>query len=159
MEDQSTLANLANNTRISDMMTDAFPSPYSSDEAVAFIQRVSAPPVPNILAITWEGDIAGSIGVFPQQDINRLNAEIGYWLGEPFWNKGIMSEALKAMCKYAFFYFPVTRLFARPYPHNNASIRVLEKAGFTLEARIKDALIKKGVVLDELIYALRKAEQ
>lgn len=159
MEDQSALTDLANNTRISDMMTDAFPSPYTADDAMAFIQRVSAPQVPNILAITWKGEIAGSIGVFPLQDINRLNAEIGYWLGEPFWSKGIMTEVLKAMCNYAFFYFPVTRLFARPYPHNTASIRVLEKAGFILEAQIKDALIKKGVVIDELIYALRKVEQ
>lgn len=157
--DAERLAVVANNPRIADNLMDAFPHPYTLDEARQFIARVSVIQPPQVLAIVFNGTYAGSIGIFPQQDINRLNAELGYWLAEEFWNKGIMTNAVKAMTEYAFEAFSIDRIFARPFPFNTASIRVLEKAGFRLEARIESALIKKGVVMDELIYAIRRQKK
>lgn len=146
----------ANNKKIFDNMTDSFPHPYTLESAQLYIQRVTTNIPPNILAIVINNEASGSIGFFPKADIDRLNAEFGYWLAEPFWGKGIITEAVKAMTVYAFKTQPLERLFARPFEHNIASQKVLEKAGFILEARIPNALIKNGVVMDELIYAIRR---
>ena len=84
------------------------------------------------------------------------NMELGYFLGEPFWGKGIITEAVKQIVDYGFQHFDITRIYARPYGNNPASQKVLEKAGFTLEARIEKNIYKNGEFLDELIYAIRK---
>lgn len=155
--DKDSLLKYANNFNIARFMTDAFPHPYTADNADQFLERVCAATPTNVLAIDIDGEAVGSIGVFPQADIVRLNAELGYWLGEPFWGHGIMPRAVALMIEYAFSTFPnITRIYARPYSNNPASRRVLEKAGFILEAHIKDNIIKNGEVLDELIFAVRR---
>src|SRR5690606_938234 len=97
-----------------------------------------------ILAITIEDEFVGGIGLHPQNDIYRLNAELGYWLAEPFWGQGIISKAIQEMIQYGFAKLPIQRIFARPFGSNLASQRVLEKNGFILEARIKGCLIKNN---------------
>ncbi len=155
--DKSSLLQYANNFKIARFMTDAFPHPYAEENANQFIERFGHTDPPNVLAIDVNGEAVGSIGVFPQADIMRLNAEMGYWLGEPFWGNGIVPRAVQQMIAYTFSTFPeITRIYARPYSNNPASKRVLEKVGFTLEAHIKHNIIKNGEVLDELIYAVRK---
>lgn len=155
-DDLASLVKYAGNVNIYNNMTDGFPHPYTEEAGKAFIARATQHKPENILAIVVNNEACGSIGVFPKTDIDRLNAEFGYWLGEPFWGKGIVTAAVKAMTGYAFGNFPVTRLFARPFEHNIASQKVLENAGFILEARIPRCLIKNGIVMDELIYAIRK---
>ncbi|AGY53033.1 putative N-acetyltransferase YoaA [Bacteroidales bacterium CF] len=105
-----------------------------------------------VFAIEIEGEAAGSIGIFPQTDIHEKSAEIGYWLSEKYWRNGIMSSAVRDIVKYGFDTFDIVRIYAKPFSSNERSQRVLEKAGFALEARLKKALYKNGEFMDELIY-------
>lgn len=98
----------------------------------------------------------GSIGIFPQSDIHEKNAEMGYWLSEKYWGLGIMPRAIQEMVEYGFKTFDITRIFARPFSTNRGSQRVLEKAGFELEAKLKKAIYKDGEYLDEWIYSKKK---
>ena len=106
----------------------------------------------NIFAIDINGEACGGIGIHPQEDVQRKNAELGYWLAEPFWGNGIISKAIPQIVEYGFKNFDITRIYARPYGTNNASQRVLEKAGFTLEGKFEKTLFKNGEFLDEWIY-------
>jgi [ribosomal protein S5]-alanine N-acetyltransferase len=133
--DAPILAKYANNPKVAANLTDAFPHPYSQDHAEAFIEKVSEGKPVTVLAIEINGEVAGAIGLHPQTDIQRMNAELGYWLAEPYWGKGIMTEAVRQMVAYGFANLEINRIFARPFGTNLASQRLLEKAGFVLEAR------------------------
>ena len=153
-EDLASLVKYAASPRIAQFMTNAFPHPYTGQDGREFLAMAIGNP--GLRAIDVDGEAVGSIGVFLQTDIHERNAEMGYWLAEPFWGRGIMTRAIKEMVSHGFEVFPdVTRIFARPFSTNPASHRVLEKAGFTLEARLKDALYKNGAYMDELIFAIR----
>jgi ribosomal-protein-alanine N-acetyltransferase len=153
--DLANLVKYANNPKIAQNMTDAFPQPYTEDAGKVFIQMALKNSPPSILAITIDDEFVGGIGLHPQADVYRLNAELGYWLAEPFWGQGIVTKAIKEMIPYGFANLPIERIFARPFGSNIASQRVLEKAGFSLEARLSKTLIKNGLIEDELIYAVR----
>ena len=154
--DIESLAKYANNYNIARYLTNAFPYPYSIEDAKAYISIVKAENPTKCFAIDLNGEAIGSIGIFPQADVHRKNAETGYFLAEEFWGQGIMPEAIRQIVDYGFKTFDITRIFARPYGHNLKSQRVLEKAGFTLEARFEKALFKNGEFVDELIYGIRK---
>ena len=156
MDDLDRLVKYGDNPRIAKNMTDLFPNPYTPVKARAFIQKATREKPYGILAIEVENQAAGGIGIHPQEDIHRKNAEMGYWLGEPYWGQGIITQAIIQMVGYGFQNFPIDRIFARPFGTNIASQRALEKAGFTLEARFEKALFKNGEYLDELIYAIRR---
>jgi len=155
--DLTSLVKYANNYNIARFLTNGFPHPYSEEDGQRFLSMASNNP--GIFAIDIDGEAVGSIGIFPQSDIHEKNAEMGYWLAEPFWGKGIIPRAIKEIVEYGFKTFDITRIFARPFSTNSASQRVLEKAGFVCEARLKDAIYKNGNYMDELIYAIRKDEQ
>jgi len=157
--DEEALCRYANNHKIARFMTDAFPHPYTPDHATAFIDKVSGAEPINVLAIEVNGEAVGSIGIFQQTDIMRKSAELGYWLGEPYWGNNIVPRAVADMVDYGFRLLDITRIYARPFGGNAASQRVLEKAGFKLEARIKDNIYKNGAYEDELIYAVRRQMQ
>jgi RimJ/RimL family protein N-acetyltransferase len=110
----------------------------------------------HIFAIEVDGEAAGGIGVHPQTDIHRKNAELGYWLAEKYWGRGIITNAVKQMIDFAFATYEIDRLFARPFGSNTGSQKVLEKTGFILEGRFEKTLIKNGIPEDELVYALRR---
>ena len=157
MSDLPSLVRHANEAEIAANMTDTFPHPYTIATGEAFLQRVSVDRPARVLAIVIDGEAVGSIGIFPQQDIFRQNAELGYWLSHEFWGKGIMSEAVKQITRYGFETFPeLQRIFARPFGSNAASRKVLENAGFQLEAELKGTIIKNGRIEDEMIYAIRR---
>jgi [ribosomal protein S5]-alanine N-acetyltransferase len=156
MDDVASLVKHANNPHIAGFMTDDFPHPYGEANGMAFINMVMPHNPVHIFAIEVEGEAAGGIGIHPQTGIMRSNAELGYWLGEAHWGKGIVSLAVADVVKYAFENFAITRIFARPFGTNMASKKVLEKNGFVLEAHIKNNILKNGEFLDELIYAVRK---
>ena len=154
--DLSSLVKYANNYNIAKYLTNQFPHPYTDEDGQKFISSVSNNKPVNVFAIEVNGEAAGAISIFPQSDIHEKNAEMGYWLAEPFWGNGIMTRTIGEMVEYGFKTFDITRIFARPFSTNPASHRVLEKAGFACEARLKDALYKNGEYMDELIYAIRK---
>jgi len=104
-------------------------------------------------AIAVDEKAVGGIGFRLQSDVDRVSAEIGYWLSEPFWGRGIVTEALGAVTKYAIERHGLTRVYALPFATHTASCRVLEKAGYTLEARLRRSAIKNGVVCDQIQYA------
>ena len=155
--DLTNLVKYANNPKIAQNLTDAFPYPYTEDAGKNFIQMALQNNPANILAITIDDKLVGGMGLHPQADIHRLNAELGYWLAEPFWGQGIITAAVKEMIDYGFANLPIERIFAVPFGSNLASQRVLEKTGFILEAQLSKTLIKNGVMEDELIYAIRKS--
>ncbi|MBD3638732.1 MAG: GNAT family N-acetyltransferase [Crocinitomicaceae bacterium] len=154
--DLEALVNLANNPKIAANLTDQFPYPYTREHGVRFIEMVTQHEPTRIFALEFEGDFCGAVGLHPQTDIMRKNAELGYWVAEPFWGKGIATHAIRRMIDYGFQNFDIVRIFARPYGPNIASQKVLEKAGFKLEARLSKTIYKNEEFLDELIYAIRK---
>jgi len=154
LEDVDILVQYANNKKIADRLTDAFPYPYRMDDGIRFIEKISLDHPQRVFAIMADGELVGSIGIFPKEDVHRRNAEIGYWLAEPFWGKGIVVEAIKLIVEYGRRNFDIKRIYAVPFSTNIASQRVLEKAGFKLEAKLEKALYKNGEYLDELIYSI-----
>ncbi|UYZ64985.1 GNAT family N-acetyltransferase [Hymenobacter weizhouensis] len=150
------LVRFANNPRIARFMNDLFPHPYTEENGQAFLAMAAQENPPHILAIAADGQAVGGIGLHPRGNIERKNAELGYWLAEPFWGRGIVTEAVRQMVDYGFRNFDITRIFARPFGSNRASQKVLEKADFTLEARFEKTLFKNGEYEDELVYAVRR---
>ncbi len=156
IDDLDSLVNYANNWKIAKNMTDKFPFPYNKVDGKAFIEFATKDNPIHIFAIDIDGKAVGGIGIHPQDDIYRKNAELGYWLAEPFWGQGIISDAIKKIVEFAFSTYDIDRVFARPYGTNIASQKVLEKNNFILEGRFDSILIKNGELLDELVYAIRR---
>jgi len=156
MDDLNSLVKYGNNFNIAKNLMDVFPHPYSAENGKWFIGFANQNTPPNILCIEVNGEAAGAIGVHPQSDVFRKNAEMGYWLAEPYWGKGIISKAIVQMTAYAFKNWEINRIFARPFGHNIGSQKALEKAGFRLEGRFEKTVFKNGAYADELIYAIRR---
>ena len=152
--DQASLVANGNNIKIFNNVRDNFPYPYTLDDADWWIKAQKEVDKPaQCLAIDVNGEVIGGIGIVLNSDIHRLTAELGYWLGESHWGKGIMSQAVKRMVDYVFKNFPdLLRLWAAVFEHNKSSMRVLEKAGFELEGIRKKGAIKNGLVIDEYVY-------
>ncbi|MBC6613165.1 GNAT family N-acetyltransferase [Hymenobacter sp. BT507] len=151
------LVHHANDWEVARYLIDAFPHPYTEADGQAYLAFATSPEMSRcIFAIEVAGQAVGSIALHPQADIHRRNAELGYWLARPFWGQGISTQAVRQMVDYGFETFALTRIFARPFGTNHASHRVLEKAGFTLEARFPHTLCKNGKVLDEWVYGVRR---
>ncbi|NEU10453.1 GNAT family N-acetyltransferase [Flavihumibacter sp. R14] len=154
--DEISLQGHADNISVWMNLRNSFPHPFTVNDAISWISLNRNNPKPCNLAITVNDDVIGGIGISQQTDIYQLNAEIGYWLGEPYWNKGIMTEVVMAMVDYTFANFNVIRIYAGVFDHNIASMRVLEKAGFHREAIHRKAIYKYGEILDEHLYAILK---
>ncbi|TNE61034.1 MAG: N-acetyltransferase [Bacteroidetes bacterium] len=155
-DDLESLVLYANNPKIAANLRDMFPHPYTETDGRGFIERATGHQPNNVLAIDVEGQAVGAIGIHPQTDIYRKNAEMGYWLAEPLWGNGIMTRAVVRMVDYGFKNWDITRIFAVPFETNTGSQMVLEKAGFILEARFEKTIYKNGQFLDELVYAARR---
>jgi ribosomal-protein-alanine N-acetyltransferase len=156
LDDLDDLVKYANNAKIARNLTDMFPHPYGPEDGKKFIKMAMTHDPQQIFAIAIDGKASGAIGIHPQSDIQRRNAELGYWLAEPFWGRGIVTSAIKLLVPYAFENFDIDRIYARPFGSNKASQKVLEKAGFAFEYRFKNTLIKNGVYEDEVFYAVRR---
>ena len=150
-DDYRSLARYADNPRIATYMRDGFPSPYTREDALRFIRMAGS--TPGILyAIEVNGEAAGGIGIHRLDDVYRGTAEIGYWLAEPFWGRGIATAAVGAIIPVAFGLPGIVRIQAGIFANNPASMRVLEKCGFIREAVHRNAVTKQGVVMDEVMY-------
>ena len=143
----------ANNRNVWINLRDRFPHPYTRSDGRRYIRAARKMNPETFFAIAVGDDAIGGIGFVLQGDVDRVSAEVGYWLGEPFWGRGIAAEALAAVTRYAIERHELTRLFAVPFAYNLASCRVLEKAGYTLEARLRRSAVKDGVIVDQLQYA------
>ena len=153
LSDAAACLPLAQNPLVPRYMTDRFPHPYHESDAVDFLTMAEQCDPAQFFAIEVEGKFAGGISYEPLDDVGRITAEIGYWLGEPYWGRGIASEAATVFSDWLLGTGRFVRLQAGVFHPNLASARVLEKAGFTLEGRMKRAVIKNGVIHDRLMYA------
>ncbi len=142
-------------TNISRFMSDAFPG-NDVEKWAKLVLFANENPSAFYRVIEVDGKFAGSIGVLICNDILRMNAELGYWIGDQYKCRGIMTEAVKEMVQLVFDNFEVTRIYATPFGNNFASHRVLEKAGFKIEAMFEKIYIKNGMKQDELVFAIRR---
>ena len=141
----------ANNLNVARQLRDRFPNPYTEKDARAFLKHATADT--SNLAIAVNDEAVGAVGFVPGRDIERYSAEVGYWLSEEFWGRGIASEALALLTGYLFNDLNYLRLFAVPFADNTGSIRVLEKSGYVKEAVLAASSVKYGIVKDQLLYA------
>ena len=152
-DDLASLVAHADNRNIWINLRDRFPHPYTRRDGREFLRAMQAQRPETAFAIAVDGAAVGGIGFVMLSDVERVSAEIGYWLGEPFWGRGIATEALIAVTRYAIDTHKLTRIFAVPFASNQASCRVLEKAGYLLEGRLRRSAIKDGRIIDQLQYA------
>jgi ribosomal-protein-alanine N-acetyltransferase len=157
-DDAESLVKHANNEKIAMNLRDGFPNPYSMTDAVSWIKMVMENKKDVIFAIEVDGEVCGGIGLHGGKDVCRYNAEIGYWLSEQHWGKGITTEAVELLVRFGFEKFSWTRIYAGIFSSNLASIKVLEKCGFKQEASFKKSVKKRGEYLDEHVYAILKEE-
>ena len=160
LSDSASLAENANNINIWNNLRDAFPHPYSEEDGKQFIERALSLPKPaTLLAIAVEGKAVGSIGITLHTDVDRITAEMGYFIGEKYRNRGITTEAVKQIVTYAFINFKyLHKIYATPFDFNVASHKVLQKAGFEREAILKQAVVKNGKIIDLHYYSLLKSQ-
>jgi RimJ/RimL family protein N-acetyltransferase len=156
-EDAEGVQRYANNRKIWLNVRDIFPHPYTLEDARGFIAFVAGQKPLTTFAIATEAEAIGCIGLRLGEDVHRKTAELGYWLGEPFWGRGIMTAAIAAFTDWAFANIDLERIYSEPFADNTASTRALEKAGFTREARLRANVFKDGKVLDSMIYARLRA--
>lgn len=151
--DLDALVRYANNRNIWQQLRDRFPHPYTRESGQAWLAGILTESPETAFAIEVEGEAAGGIGLVLGVDVERVSAEIGYWIGEPFWGRGIAAAALWAVTEFAFDAYDLTRIFALPFANNTPSRRVLEKAGYTLECILRRSAIKEGRIRDQALYA------
>ncbi|MGM0215527.1 GNAT family N-acetyltransferase [Enterococcus sp. AZ109] len=156
LEDAGELATLLDNQKIQVNLRDGLPYPYRKKDAEEFILHSLLTNRKFSLAIVSEHMVIGSIGVFRQENIHFRTAEIGYYIGEAYWGKGLGTEALKQMCQLVFETTDIVRIFAEPFSDNIASCRILEKAGFQLEGTLRKSAYKKGLFKDQQMYSFIK---
>ena len=152
-QDIRDLVKYADNRKIWLNLRDGFPHPYTHENARAFLDAVSRQDPTTVFALATPREAIGGIGLGLNKDVHRLTAEMGYWLAEPYWGKGIMTETVVKFTEYAFERFGLVRIYAEPYAYNPASCRLLEKAGFCLEGRMRCNVIKDGRIADQYLYA------
>lgn len=156
LSDAEELAIMLNNKKILDNLRDGLPYPYTTQNAKEYITAMLAADKTKTFAfaIIAEDKVVGSIGVFRCENIHFRTAEMGYYIGEPYWGNGIMTSAVRQVCEYVFANTDIIRIFAEPFAYNIASCRVLEKAGFQFEGLLRKNAVKNGVVLDMKMYSL-----
>jgi RimJ/RimL family protein N-acetyltransferase len=153
LDDAEALVRHADNINVARQLRDRFPHPYTRANASIFLKAATSAAEPSNLAIEVDGEAVGAIGYVPGIDVERYSAEIGYWLGEGYWGRGIVTEALLLVTEHVFATANLLRLFALPFADNAASTRVLEKAGYSREAILRSSSVKYGQPRDQALYA------
>ena len=161
LSDAKDLASVISNKKIQDNLRDGLPYPYTEQDATDYISAMLSEDENKTLAfaITIDNKAIGSIGAFRQKNIHRHTAEIGYYIAEEYWAKGLMTEAVKQICSYIFDKSNIVRIYAEPFSYNKASCRVLEKAGFLYEGTLRSNAIKNGKTIDMLMYSRLKTDK
>ena len=160
LSDARDLASALSNTRVQNNLRDGLPYPYTEQDGADYISAMLSADENETFAfaVTADDKVIGSIGVFRQGNIHRLTAELGYYIAEEYWGRGIMTEIVKQTCKSVFEKSDIIRIYAEPFAHNAASCRVLEKAGFQYEGTLRSNAVKNGKIIDMRIYSLLKEQ-
>lgn len=152
--DLNNLVKYINNFNVSQFLTTRIPYPYTAADGEWFINYANFHNPTTIFAIEFNKQAVGSIGLHTQADLYTKSVELGYWLGEPFWNKGIANQAVKQIIHFGFSNLDINRIFARLFATNTPSQKLLQKNNFTLEGNLRNAIFKNGNYFDELLYSL-----
>lgn len=160
LSDATDLAAALSNKKVQDNLRDGLPYPYTEQDGMDYISAMLSADENETFtfAITVDEKVVGSIGIFRQENIHRQTAELGYYIAEEYWGKGIMTEAVKQICGYVFDKSDIIRIYAEPFAYNAASCRVLEKAGFQYEGTLRSNAVKNGEIIDMKMYSLLKTE-
>ena len=160
LTDAGALATALSNKKIQNNLRDGLPYPYTEQDGKKFISTVLAANENDTFAfaVTVNEKVIGSIGAFRQTNIHNKTAELGYYIAEEYWGKGIMTEAVKQLCDYMFSHTDIIRIYAEPFAYNIGSCRVLEKAGFQHEGTLRSNALKNGRVLDMKMYSKLKTD-
>ena len=160
LSDATDLAAALSNKKIQDNLRDGLPYPYPEQDGTDYISAMLSADENEIFAfaITVDEKLVGSIGIFRQGNIHRQTAELGYYIAEDYWGRGIMTEAVRQICRYVFDKSDIIRIYAEPFAYNAASCRVLEKAGFQYEGTLRSNAVKNGEIIDMKMYSLLKTE-
>ena len=160
LSDAKDLAIALSNRKVQDNLRDGLPYPYTEQDGKDYISDMLSANEDDTFAfaITADNKVVGSIGVFRQENIHRQTAELGYYVAEEYWGKGIMTEAVKQICECVFDKSDIIRIYAEPFAYNIASCRVLEKAGFHYEGTLRSNAVKNGKVIDMKMYSLLRRE-
>lgn len=160
LSDAADLAAALSNKKIQDNLRDGLPYPYTVQDGMDYISAMLSADEEKTFAfaVTIDRKVIGSIGVFRQENIHRQTAELGYYIAEEYWGRGIMTEAIKQICKYVFGRSDIIRIYAEPFAYNTASCRALEKAGFQYEGTLRSNAVKNSEVIDMKMYSLLKTE-
>ncbi|HET9864823.1 MAG TPA: GNAT family protein [Steroidobacteraceae bacterium] len=151
--DRPSLVSLANNRRVWLNLAHRFPHPYTGADADAWFGLLADMPRPTHWAIDVDGKAVGGIGIDIREGIHARNAMFGYWLGEPYWGRGIMTAAVRTTAEFVLDEFDLVRLESLVFEWNPASMRVLEKCGFQREGVMRKSVIKDGKIIDASMYA------
>ncbi len=152
-DDLQALLRHANNAKIAANLRDQFPHPYTRRDGIDFLDFARSQEPECAFAIEFGDKAVGGVGFLVGRDIARMSAEMGYWLSEDFWRRGIATRAVTAMSEWAFDNYKLTRVFAMAFAHNAGSIRVLEKSGFEREGVMRRSAIKNGAIVDQILFA------
>ncbi|MFZ1134302.1 MAG: GNAT family protein [Candidatus Korobacteraceae bacterium] len=152
-DDLQALLRHANNAKIAANLRDQFPHPYTRRDGIDFLDFARSQEPECAFAIEFGDEAVGGVGFLVGRDIARMSAEMGYWLSEDFWGRGIATRAVTAMSEWAFDHYKLTRVFAMAFAHNAGSIRVLEKSGFVREGVMRRSAIKSGAIMDQILFA------
>ncbi len=155
-KDAERMARLANNNNISDNLRDGFPHPYTLKDAEVFIEKFKDQKQAKIFGIEFNAEYVGNIGLVQESDVYQKSAELGYFIGEPYWNKGITTKAIMLICEYGFNNLDIVRIHCGVYEYNKVSQHILEKCDFQKEGIFKKAIFKKGKIWDEVRFAKLK---
>ena len=160
LSDAKDLAAALSNKKVQDNLRDGLPYPYTVQDGKEFISAMLSADENETFAfaIMVDDKVVGSIGIFRQGNIHSQTAELGYYIAEEYWDKGIMTEAVKQICEYVFGDSDIIRIYAEPFAYNIASCRVLEKVGFQYEGTLRSNAVKNGKVIDMKMYSLIKEE-
>ncbi len=157
LSDAQRISELANNKKIAMNLRDNFPHPYSLKDAKNFVREITLKKI-YVRAICYEDQIIGAVGFYQDRDVMRYSAEIGYWIGEAYWNKGFCTQMLRLIIPEYLRYTDVLRIYAIVFASNVASEKVLEKLGFTMEGTLRSAIYKNDQFQDARIWSLLKNE-
>lgn len=160
VDDAQSVCLAANNPNVAKYLRNTFPSPYTIDDAMWYVNDCIKKEGQRQItrAVEADGKAVGSIGVFVKDDVFEKSAELGYWLAQEYWRKGIISRAVKLICKEAFDKFDIVRIYSEPFECNAGSRAVLEKAGFTYEGTMRNSIYKNGEILSCCMYSLLREE-
>ena len=156
--DKNSIVKYADNKKIADNLRDSFPFPYTIEDAENWLTFLNDHDPKRAFAIANDKEFIGAVGIEPYNDVNSYSGELGYWLGEPFWGKGIATKAVKKFIPYIFENYDLIKIFAYVFSSNPSSGKVLVKAGLKLEGSLRNQIVKEGKVLDQLVYGILKED-